>query len=837
MKTHSKENKYPVTESPTEDKNSTPGKVYLRVKQNYQTFDDENIFIFAPEWVKDALVILGPYFYNRTFDIYSADDSKKVGQFKVGNELTLLDVHKIIKSDPKNVTGRINKDKFPGIPDKVIFSMIDIVYQCIIIGRDEATKKGGYPSGNPIKTFSYSKPFYIGHCSGAQFQQDYNTGRAYLVRPPLGLLDDFIFFLENGYVKPNAIATKDMTPANGYLQSNLGEASYPFDTKSYSKHEQLAYVQYVLCTNELAKRNNEHLNLKYLKSGTGFFAEKLDFSPQKKRKAKDKEKMAETARILTEHKLKGIKAGLEYLFKNHPLDQIHSLELPFFEDAKHKPTSDLLSEIKSLCNQHGKEFKLGKRDALEPSTPHTSPSIEIEIKPAQSVQDTSPTENIPSDEKAKPLSIKLADATTDCSDSQTPAGNEFQYQSVEPMIYLALKNQGNNFSALLNSKMQVRYVPSYRLNIIDQFSFNPEDFKATEAVYPSTGSNFPEMTIRYNVELGLIFQFKNPEERGLFLSHVGQGEVPEKFRKGTPFITNPSGKTPYRHPDHESWLIIPVFINSVQKEITANLGFEPIVCQLIANMFPTSLKPESKEWGRTKQIKKTYGQTLIHYTSEQGVTLKPELEVQKNNFYIDPMATNALLPRNLGGLEGSIEIDRSGVKILQHPIIAMEKLSNIRNVKTPSIFSKFFTTSSTDEKNKTPAPDRTMSISSFPILTSTLPSQLPIEVLSSTSYSSSSSELSLVSSSSSSISSVSTSSVSVSSSSSTESPSSISSSVTESSTLTVLTTTLSPTTAPASQFTYSSPVTRRSITELSTQDTSEHSETQLSEKELTISLK
>lgn len=178
-----------------------PCKIYLRHDQSVrqrQVYASKEVTIFAPLWVKIALNTLGEQLNGIIFEVIDNSDTtdhlESIEITKNFNDQSLKILQKIARNEPRNVNGVINTTLYPDITDKrVLYSIRDIVRQCIIVGVDECSHHGGY--GCPRLTKPKQR-VYLCDLAALQFQQPYNSGRLVLIQERdafQGVLDDLIF--------------------------------------------------------------------------------------------------------------------------------------------------------------------------------------------------------------------------------------------------------------------------------------------------------------------------------------------------------------------------------------------------------------------------------------------------------------------------------------------------------------------------------------------------------------------------------------------------------------------------------------------------------------------
>lgn len=345
-----------------------PCRIYLRHDQSVlqrQLFSTNLVTIFAPVWVKEGLKTLGQHLNGVKFDVYESHpdpdaEDTIVESFTITedfNHQSLATLQKIARNEAHNISGVMNKTLYEDIKDpKLLYSIRDLVRQCIIVGVDTCSSCGGYKCAMESQNRSR---VYLCDLAALQFQQPYNTGRLILVQKNehhKGILDDFIYANVVGEQRQSFEKVLDKW-ANGDVATNqrylrhggFGPGNGPcfIDTKAYCS---FVKMDVILSGTAIAKMVTTHhpedkINFKFLKYGTGFFARKF---------------ANELDRLI----LSGVLDGLEQLFmKPDVLNAIKCVELPFY---KSDPKSD--DRIKALISKFGIHVVFGNNDALKEST-------------------------------------------------------------------------------------------------------------------------------------------------------------------------------------------------------------------------------------------------------------------------------------------------------------------------------------------------------------------------------------------------------------------------------------------------------------------------------------
>jgi len=372
------------------------------------------VCIYAPAWVQEGMDILTTHLNGSKFEVHSyawgsdgiQSDICDVFEIKTGESpLTLKTLQMIARCEPRNVTGVINKLHYIGLEDDVIYAIRDLVRQCIVVGLDETTHYGGYPSGSRNKQ---EEPVYVVDLSGLQFQQAYNTGRLVLVKDklPFGLLDDLIFRKVVGEPRKSfqEIQAQSRLPGSRYSKYVCPRSGHNvdafFDIHAYRRFVAMDVLLSGIAVHELASKNGHLVNFKFLKYGTGYFAGNMK-------------------EHLEEHLFPGVLDGLERFFKEFNPTPIRSLEFPFYRlDPNSK---ERLDDLKSTF---GVNYKISHDDALKNTTKEEG----------------------------------LVTATTNCGDPHAACGNEMGFSSVDGAIAENLKSRGNIFCPCLNKNIQSKLI-------------------------------------------------------------------------------------------------------------------------------------------------------------------------------------------------------------------------------------------------------------------------------------------------------------------------------------------------------------------------------------------
>ena len=251
------------------------------------------------------------------------------------NDLTLKDLIMFARNEASNVSGIINFKLFcPLIQDKaVIYSLKDLVRQCVIIGRDITTHYGGYGSGKPIP---HEKEVVLIDLIGLQFQRKYNSGRLVLIGDHLeeGPLDELIFKNVVGQTKKTVEEVREDRTGR-FIETR----DCYFDTFAY---EMFVANDLLLVCLALNRMHIPEVNLKFLKYGTGFFA-------------------GPYYDILEKHISRGVYRGMKALFESSTNRNIRSFEFPFY---KSNP------QIMSLCAKYSIDCRFSFDDALKQPHPN-----------------------------------------------------------------------------------------------------------------------------------------------------------------------------------------------------------------------------------------------------------------------------------------------------------------------------------------------------------------------------------------------------------------------------------------------------------------------------------
>ncbi len=385
------------------------GIIHFRVQQDNNTkASDANVKIFAPAWVEKALEKFSDELKGAQFEI-----SPPSGKYLViKDKISLTDLVAIARNEAVNTNGQINLDQYVGIHPTTVLALRDLVKHCVIVGKDIATSYGGYPEMSSIHPLN--KEVYVCDLPALQFQKMYNSGRHVLISEKNewieGPLDKDIYQHTVGGTKPLYAQAQQNTEGR-FLVGAFNEKPVLFDTQAYQSFIIQDFLLAATALNTQAKLASppDELNFKFLKYGTGFFANEL--------KGEAKAKLLENLVI-------GVFKGLEQLFAQ-PLEsrsQIKRIELPFYRDKFNLRINNLLKNIEDLCKINNVQFAAPEEDALAPT------------------------------------SSAYKTATTNCSDPHAPTGNEMHYGSVDAAIAENLQRKANNFNPICNPAMGSQYL-------------------------------------------------------------------------------------------------------------------------------------------------------------------------------------------------------------------------------------------------------------------------------------------------------------------------------------------------------------------------------------------
>lgn len=187
-----------ILQKSEKDGNAIEIKINLRsgikLSGDAQMYQDENVTIFANEWMKDGLKILRKSIGE---DIMVNVDGYEKHRIHSG-DFTLKDLQIVSRNESSNINGVINFRNYSGLSNEVIYSLKDLTRQTVIVGRncriflcvcliatyfqigkDRTTHYGGYPHAN--RRVLQWDLVYVCDLIGLQFQQPYNSGRLVLV--------------------------------------------------------------------------------------------------------------------------------------------------------------------------------------------------------------------------------------------------------------------------------------------------------------------------------------------------------------------------------------------------------------------------------------------------------------------------------------------------------------------------------------------------------------------------------------------------------------------------------------------------------------------------------
>jgi hypothetical protein len=399
--------------------------VTIKNRRQYQAVSNPNVFISAPEWVKQALQTLVPKLEGTV--IHFEDGTIHT----IGKEISLKELIWLTRVEQVNTNGIILKNQYTDIDMSVVRSLRDLVREVVIVGDVVAKSYGGYPSETDWTT-GERKPteiplhppqqVFVCDLPGLQFQKPENTARIFSVlSKPAALateqgeptIDDAIFQAVVGESKATYQQCQQDS-SDRYEKVRLHSQEQYFDTLAYRRSIAKDFIKAATTLNAAAERSNVHnLCFKFLQQGMGYFAETSDFHMGKS--------------VLHKYIGQGILDGLKALIaEGYDFRNIKALELPFFPaGAKNEA---ILKEIESLCNNHHIKF-FGRTfdDALYPRPGYTI-------------------------------------ATTNCGDPHANAGNEMKHGSVDAAIAENLECKANSLSAFANQNMEEAPMPTPQLS-------------------------------------------------------------------------------------------------------------------------------------------------------------------------------------------------------------------------------------------------------------------------------------------------------------------------------------------------------------------------------------
>jgi hypothetical protein len=222
---------------------------------------------------------------------------------------------------------------------EVIYSLKDLVRQCVIIGSDRTTHFGGYPNATLVQQ---NELVYICDLAALQFQKSYNSGRLVLIHrkpiklysllnPTEGLIDDLIF--EN-IVKEKKLTFGEVSKLSSSERYVKLRKNCYFDSYAYKKFVINDILLTGIALNDCLSEDKVDVNFKFLKYGTGFFAGSLS-----------------TKQVLEQNISDAVIDGFEQLFEKHDSQWIKSIEFPFYEFNREQE-----NRLKILCQKFNKEY-------------------------------------------------------------------------------------------------------------------------------------------------------------------------------------------------------------------------------------------------------------------------------------------------------------------------------------------------------------------------------------------------------------------------------------------------------------------------------------------------
>ncbi|XP_037044739.1 uncharacterized protein LOC119080465 [Bradysia coprophila] len=400
-----------------------PCKIYLRHDQSIlqrQRFSSEKVTIFAPSWVQSALNFLGERLNGTKFELFeNGKSSNPLESFTITkdfNNQSLTILQRIARNESHNVSGVINTTLYPDIADRgILYSIRDIVRQCVIVGVDQCSFYGGYRCNRNSQP---KQRVYVCDLAALQFQQAYNSGRLVLIQEGeqhSGVLDDLVYEKVVGEKKRSFSEVQQSWGEHDNESDKLkkryirhdgyglpGRGSCFFDTKAYASFVKHDVILYGLALQKMVSVHHpkDKIHFKFLKYGTGFFAWKF-------------------AQILDELILPAVLDGLEELLGKPEMSAIKKIELPFYEcrpcDAK---------RLENFQSKFAIEVIFSANDALKQSFSKEG----------------------------------LIVSTTNCGDSHAVCGNEMQFGSVDAAVAENLESKGNIFCPNINLSITEQYI-------------------------------------------------------------------------------------------------------------------------------------------------------------------------------------------------------------------------------------------------------------------------------------------------------------------------------------------------------------------------------------------
>lgn len=397
--------------------------------------------VFAPSWVQSALNTLGEKLSGVKFELFenskSSTASESLTITENFNNQSLIILQKIARNESRNVSGVINTTLYPDIADRgILYSIRDLVRQCVIIGVDQCSHYGGYGCSRSSQP---KQRVYVCDLAALQFQQPYNTGRLVLIQenePYSGVLDSYLYENVVGEKKRSFSEIEevwDKADNEGeeikqrYIRHDgfglPGQGSCFLDTKAYASFVKQDVILYGLALQKMVSTHHpsDNIHFKFLKYGTGFFAWKF-------------------AKILNELILSAVLDGLEELLEKPGMAFIKKIELPFY---KARPSD--AERLENFQSKFPIEVIFSSNDALQ----HSSSKEGLIV------------------------------ATTNCGDNHAACGkltelfrcfcglhkislyflgNEMSFGSVDAAIAENLESKGNIFCPNINLSITEQYI-------------------------------------------------------------------------------------------------------------------------------------------------------------------------------------------------------------------------------------------------------------------------------------------------------------------------------------------------------------------------------------------
>lgn len=638
--------------------------VHLRHDQHQLDSDrrkdaqDDKVVAVADDWVEEELNKLAVELKGAEVTIIGngyveGPDAKPLRKFKLGETISLPEFLMLARNEPMNITGEINESNYKGIHFDIIWWLKILVKFPVIVGRDQATHRGGYGSGR--KEYSQPLPVIVVDLSALQAQEHYNSMCLALVTeeksafrqregeaPHSGafsraVLEETLYKRLMGHSRPTIAAAK--AQPEKFREIAIGEETVYFDTAFYQEVVARDFLTAIFAIGNYVGDSDEKIWFKFLAYGTGYFA---DLFKQSGLKAE-----------LPFYLLQGVFLGLVWAFKMGMPKSIKAIEFPFLlASSLTSEMKELRDRVISLCQANKIECVFSKDDALQERSGYTL-------------------------------------ALTNTSDPHAPMGNEIDNverpKSLDPAIAGNIIGRGDKFGPQLNQAMGQHYLklstPPNKSEIVGKIIKAAETKEAREAKANAAADAelYPSVML-FRIATGeLVVRFHSVKERDQFLqSFTPEIKLSASHQKASKYNrgNNPQAQVPYTMPGNEHCLFFPTY-EAKNKETAVNLESKSNRDAFLKLLELTASEPpEPLENGQTKL---TYFSGLI--TAFDGRKKKDGTH-QEGAIYFKPLAPLVRMAEDKNSKPDCLLLYRgSQNKLVSFPISTTDRESIAKNGK------------------------------------------------------------------------------------------------------------------------------------------------------------